>query len=211
MTVEMTTDMKEALIGLLKLAGTYTDGQEITSQDVQQAVEKLKSLIIQISKPGSGGSGGGGRANGAMSDITALSRGDANDDGSSRVLIAGQLGIITHQLRQALSKEGAEIYIANDVDEAITQYQKRDFSRVFIDLYMPTVREGLIVLDEIKKLSMVCNLKTAIVVLAPPSKDRSIKEICKTKGADVFIEKVDGWHKSIVDFYLGKGITEEDD
>jgi hypothetical protein len=42
-----------------------------------------------------------------------------------------------------------------------------------------------------------------IVVLAPVSKDNNLQDVCKTKGASYFLEKVDGWHTTILGIFQG--------
>lgn len=203
-------EMEAALKNLLQLAGLPDDAPAISPKEVQAAVDKLKTLVMQLSNAGgkqaagspAGGGGGGGSTS---SQIASLSKSQGKKDASRSVLLAGQLGIITHQLKQNLSKHGAQVMIARDVDDAIVEYQKQDYSLVVIDLFMPTEREGLIVLDEIKKLAMVCNIATDIIILAPSSKDKSLRDKCINHGANLYLEKAEGWHNTIAQFYLGEG------
>ena len=128
-----------------------------------------------------------------------------------KILVVGQLGIVTHQLKQALGKLGAEVVVAHDVHEAISMYQKEDFSTVIMDLFLPTEREGFLVLDEIKRLSLLCNISTNIVVLATPSRDKNLKELCKNRGAAVFLSKAEGWHKKVIELFSNPEKVPDDD
>ena len=119
------------------------------------------------------------------------------------VLIASQTGIITHQLRKAIGKLGGEVVIAQDVNAALAAYKNQDFGLVIVDLNMPTENEGMLVLDEIHRISVICRIKTDIVVLSPPTKDKHLKELCKNKGATIFLIKNDGWHNLVEEYYRG--------
>ncbi len=125
--------------------------------------------------------------------------------GDKNVLIAGQLGIITHQLRQSFTRLGGEVTVANDVHSALEAYKNRDFGLVIIDLFMPTEAEGLRVLDEVHRLSVICKIKTDTIVLSPPSrKDKHLRDLCKSKGATIFLEKNEGWYNLILEYYQGE-------
>lgn len=204
-------EMEEALEGFLQLAGVPKMGAGISTLDLQIALEKLKVKL------GDGGksSGGGGAAGGAQGSATAGGKSLDKDatpqkislDGKS-ILIAGEIGIITFQLKQVLTRLGGTVIIAKGVDEAISEYQRQDYTHVLIDLYMPTEREGLIVLEEIKRLKTICHLSTEILIISSPTKEKKLKDLCKTKGASCYLEKTEGWHKRIIDFCLGRLVEE---
>jgi CheY-like chemotaxis protein len=199
-----------ALAEMMSLMGIEIPQEGISPELLQQANQKLKGLLEAQSEIEDAEDQREALENPVASspqlnlaNVTKLTPQRLN--GRHRnVLITGQLGIIVHQLRQAITRQGGEVTIAKDIDEAITQYQKRDYSLVIIDLFMPTEREGLIVLDEIIRLSSACQIPTQVMVLAPQTKDSSIKERCKGKGAAFFLEKMEGWHKTILQYYHGE-------
>lgn len=188
-------ELQSALGGLLQLVGMTASGP-VTAGQVNEAVEKVKALLVQLKK---------------SSNLSAGSASSSSNGpvAHKNVLIAGQLGIVIHQLRQAISKLGGEVTIAKDVEEAISRYQKQDYSLVIIDLFMPSEREGLIVMEEIKRISVVCHIDTQIMVLGPPSKDNNMRELCKSKGASVFLEKAEKWHETILKYYQGEITAEQ--
>jgi CheY-like chemotaxis protein len=117
------------------------------------------------------------------------------------VLVVDDLGIITYQLEMAFKKIGFEVVISNEIYDAIDKYKKQDFGFVIIDLFIPTEREGFTLLDEIKKLSLLCKLNTKIIVMTATAKpEYKIKSI--NRGADHYIEKSAGWQKEILDVCL---------
>lgn len=194
-------EMELALSSLLELAG-IGPMEKPSAQDVTNAVGKLKLMI----------------ASNISDQMLAQANGQSKPGGSKplrlgpsgrhqNILIAGQLGIILHQLRQAINKLGGEVTLAKDMETAIEQYKKQEYSLVIIDLFMPTEREGMIVLDEIYRTNTLLQSKSQIIVLAPISKDNNLHEVCKTKGASHFLEKVDGWHNTILGIYMGEEPT----
>lgn len=116
-------------------------------------------------------------------------------------LIIDDLGIITYQLEMLFKKLGFEVTISNEINDAIDKFKKQDFGYVIMDLFIPTEREGFILLDEIKKLILLCKLNTLIVVMTASSKDEH-KKSCKNHGADVFIEKNQGWQKELIEICM---------
>ena len=199
-------ELQAALEELMRTAGIDVPEDGITPEHIQQISQKIKALMAKNASAatpieaavGDASLGAGGGV------VTPFPRAGKHQN----VLLAGQLGIIVHQLRQAITKLGGEVTIAQDVDDAISEYQKRDYSLVIIDLFMPTDREGLIVLEEIRRISVVCQINTQILILAPQVKDKGVRELCKSKGATFFLEKQEGWHKTILQYYAGE-ITEE--
>lgn len=183
-------DMLNALSSLLELAG-LPNSDAPTAQTVQEAVNKLKGILSS--------------QNSSSSDSALLSNPSNSlfrDAQNQKVLIAGQLGIVLHQLKQALAKQGAEVTLAKDMESAIEECQKSRFGLAIIDLYMPSEREGLIVMNEIKRSAGAT--PTEIIVLSPPCRDQNLQETCLNQGAKHFLEKVDGWHNTILSIYAGE-------
>ncbi len=119
------------------------------------------------------------------------------------VLIVDDLGIITYQLDMLFKKINFDVIISHEVYDAIETFKKRDFGYAVIDLFIPTEREGLILLDELKKLSLLCKLNTRIIVMTASSKPE-YESKCLNRGADFFIEKSPGWQKKILDACMEK-------
>ncbi len=119
------------------------------------------------------------------------------------VLIVDDLGIITYQLDMLFKKINFDVIISHEVYDAIETFKKRDFGYAVIDLFIPTEREGLILLDELKKLSLLCKLNTRIIVMTASSKPE-YETKCLNRGADFFIEKSPGWQKKILDACMEK-------
>ena len=65
-----------------------------------------------------------------------------------------------------------------------------------MDLFIPTEREGFILLTELKKMAQAQGVKTVIgVITASPRKE--IEQQCKARGADFFLEKNNDWQQQL--------------
>ena len=116
------------------------------------------------------------------------------------VLIIDDLGVIVYQLELLFKKMGFEVTTSNRVNDCITKFKKKDFGYVVMDLFLPTEKEGFLLLDELKKLVLLCKLDTKIVVMTASSK-ADYKINCKNRGADYFIDKTQGWQNELINYY----------
>jgi CheY-like chemotaxis protein len=114
------------------------------------------------------------------------------------VLIVDDLGIVTVQLQMLFKKLGYDVVISKELFDAIDKYKTKDFGYAVMDLFLPTEREGFILIDEIKKLSLLCKINTMIIVMSASNK-KEHKEKCINKGANHYIEKIPGWQKKILE------------
>ncbi len=117
------------------------------------------------------------------------------------VLVVDDLGIVTIQLESLFKKLGFKVQTSRELFDAIEQYKTQDFRYAVLDLFIPTEREGFILIDEIKKLSLLCKLNTRIIVMSASNKKEHMEK-CLHKGADIFIEKNAGWQSKITEFCL---------
>ena len=71
-----------------------------------------------------------------------------------------------------------------------------------MDLFIPTEREGFILLTELRKLAQASDIKTVIgVITASPRKE--IEQQCKLRGADFFLEKNNEWQANLLNIMNG--------
>jgi len=174
----------------------------VTLESLNEVVAKIKSKMnsvllsssnispLQSATPASVGLGH------SQSDETEPQR-------PKTVLIVDDLGIITYQLDILFKKMGYEVVISQEINDAISKYKKQDFGYAVIDLFIPTEREGFILLDELKKLSLLCKLNTRIIVMTASSKPE-YEQKSLNRGADFYIEKSPGWQKKIMEACLAK-------
>ncbi len=120
------------------------------------------------------------------------------DESAKKVLIVDDLGTITYQLGTMLTKKGFNTVCSNEIYDAIAKYKKQKFDVVILDLFIPTEREGFIILEEILKLNEQKKEKALVGIMSASSK-REHKQLCKERGADFYIEKADDWQKNILE------------
>ena len=129
------------------------------------------------------------------------------------ILIVDDLGVITYQLKVLLSRFKVDIDCSQEIYDAVNKYKKRKYQYVVMDLFIPTEREGFILLTELKKLAQTFNVETTVgVITASPRKE--IEQQCKLRGADFFLEKNNEWQAKLVDImdkYINKGSEQEEE
>lgn len=128
------------------------------------------------------------------------------------ILVVDDLGVITYQLKVLLSQFDYDIDCSQEIYDAVNKYKKRKYQYVVMDLFIPTEREGFILLTELKKMSEMWNVNTVVgVITASPRKE--IEQQCKLRGADFFLEKNNDWQNSltkIMDGYINVDKEEDD-
>lgn len=127
------------------------------------------------------------------------------------ILVVDDLGVITYQLKVLLSKFEYDIDCSQEIYDAVNKFKKRKYNYVVMDLFIPTEREGFILLTELKKMSVAADSNTVIgVITASPRKE--IEQQCRARGADFFIEKSNDWQNNlleIMDGYINADKEEE--
>ena len=123
-----------------------------------------------------------------------------SDDGfnlpKKTILIIDDLGVITYQLEVLFKQFGYEVITSKEIYDAIEKFKKQNFDMVVMDLFIPTEREGLILLEELKKVSASKQKAVKIGVMSASSK-KEHKQLCKIKGAEFYVEKIDDWQKEL--------------
>lgn len=133
--------------------------------------------------------------------------------GGPAILVVDDLGVITYQLKVLLSRFDLDIDCSQEIYDAVNKFKKRKYQYVVMDLFIPTEREGFILLMELKKLAAAYGTKSIVgVITASPRKE--IEQQCKLRGADFFLEKNNDWQSQlckIMDDYINAGKEEEED
>lgn len=129
------------------------------------------------------------------------------------ILIVDDLGVITYQLKVLLSKFDYDIDCSQEIYDAVGKFKKRKYNYVIMDLFIPTEREGFILLTELRKMAQMSGTKTIIgVITASPRKE--IEQQCKARGADFFLEKGNDWQNSlfsVIENYIKEENGEEEE
>lgn len=143
----------------------------------------------------------------------ALNNNVEEENNGPAILVVDDLGVITYQLKVLLSRFDYDIDCSQEIYDAVNKFKKRKYEYVVMDLFIPTEREGFILLTELKKLALLYEKNTVIgVITASPRKE--IEQQCRARGADFFLEKNSDWQNSlcnIMDGYINACKKDEDD
>jgi CheY-like chemotaxis protein len=133
------------------------------------------------------------------------------EDGPA-ILVVDDLGVITYQLKVLLSRFKYDVDCSQEIYDAVNKYKRRKYAYVVMDLFIPTEREGFILLTELKKLAQSYGVNSVIgVITASPRKE--IEQQCKHRGADFFLEKNNEWQANlleVMDSYINAGKEKDD-
>ncbi len=135
----------------------------------------------------------------------------AEDDSKNpAILVVDDLGVITYQLKVLLSQFEYDIDCSQEIYDAVNKFKKRNYRYVVMDLFIPTEREGFILLTELRKMAAAYGTKTIIgVITATPRKE--IEQQCKMRGADFFLEKNHDWQNTLYKIMDGYIHAKEDE
>lgn len=129
------------------------------------------------------------------------------------ILVVDDLGVITYQLKVLLSQFDYDVDCSQEIYDAVNKFKKRKYQYVVMDLFIPTEREGFILLTELKKMAAVLGVNTVVgIITASPRKE--IEQQCKARGADFFLEKNNDWQNELYEImngYINDGKEDEED
>ena len=132
----------------------------------------------------------------------ALNNNVEEENNGPAILVVDDLGVITYQLKVLLSRFDYDIDCSQEIYDAVNKFKKRKYEYVVMDLFIPTEREGFILLTELKKLALSYEKNTVIgVITASPRKE--IEQQCRARGADFFLEKNSDWQHSLCNIMDG--------
>ncbi len=165
-----------------RLAGVSSSAYELTPENFNTLLAKVEQNAPQKSKASV----------------------PSTDPDKEHVLVVGLLGIINYQLKTMLKRNGYEVSVVKTAEEAVQEFQKNDYKKIVIDLLMPTEFEGFRVLNEIKKIAILCNMQFDIVVMANPTTNQEkLQSEATIHGADYFLVRSNGWHNDLLDYING--------
>ena len=194
-TIEVDTEFLEDLYGLV---GKIPPGEKNINLDL------LKDLLLDIKRKMEQTKSSDNLANNSTkTKRTDIYSDEDIEENKDAVLIVDDLGVITYQLGVMFRNLGYDVVIAKEIYDAINKFKKREYKMVVMDLFIPTDREGVLLLDELVKLSKMADSSTIIGVMTASSK-KEHRHMCLKKGADFYIEKVDDWQNELVE-YCEKG------
>lgn len=177
------------------------EDQEITMAMLRKQLDEIENAFKEAKRAANEKSGytPAQRQPGPMAQNNfedAIPQGEEFNLPKKNILIIDDLGVITYQLSVLFKQYNYEVTTSKEIYDAIEKFKKQGFDLVLMDLFIPTEREGFILLEELKKVAATKQKPTKIGVMsASPKKEH--KQMCKMKGAEFYIEKIDDWQKEL--------------
>ena len=162
---------------------------EITLDSLKDVLEEINTNIGKLRLYAAG-------ASEKFNELRSLNKQTA-DFAQENVLIIDDLCIITYQLGVLFKGLGYNVTVAKDIYDAVDKFKKNHFNLVVLDLFLPTEKEGFILLEELIKLKELQPQDIKIGVMTASSKVEH-RNLCLEKGADFFVEKTENWQKNLV-------------
>lgn len=177
------------------------EGQEITLSMLRRQLDEIEGVLAEAKSAASQKPSSAPPTRQPLPPSAGSFDDDTyNDDGfnlpKKTILIIDDLGVITYQLSVLFKQYNFEVTTSKEIYDAIEKFKKQSFDMVIMDLFIPTEREGFILLEELKKVSVSKQKPSKIGVMSASSK-KEHKQMCKMKGAEFYVEKVDDWQKEL--------------
>ena len=118
-----------------------------------------------------------------------------------KVLIIDDLGTITYQLSVIFKRAGYLPITSREIYDAVDKFKRSTYDYVVMDLFIPTEREGFILLEELKKIS-TSRKETSIFAIMSASTRKEHKQNCERRGAAFYVEKVKKKKKELFNMLL---------
>ncbi len=193
--IDLGEDFLKKFFGLTEQS--IPEGQEITPAMMKKQLDKIEEKLIQAKRKSEVSASSSQEKSSLSSNVNdEISVGNNLNSDMKNILIIDDLGVITYQLSVAFKQVGYEVTTSKEIYDAIEKFKKQNFDLVVMDLFIPTEREGLILLEELKKITLnkTKHTKIGIMSASPQAKH---KQLCKMKGAEFYVEKVDDWQKKL--------------
>lgn len=212
-TVELDEQFLKKFFGITERI--IPEGQEITPAMLRKQLDEIEDALVNAKLAEQESKLAAAKANkpnyqaapvkdsfGEISAAAATFGEDQFNLPKKTILIIDDLGVITYQLGVLFKKFNYETVDSKEIYDAIEKFKKQDFDLVVMDLFIPTEREGFILLEELKKTSSNKRKPSKIGVMSASAK-KEHKQLCKMKGAEFYIEKIDDWQKELINLVKG--------
>lgn len=175
----MTRDIvlsKEQLFNLIKISGIDANPDVADENTVSRALIAIERKLNFFNYP--------------LSFFTAE---------NLNVLIVDDMELSIFQLTSMLKKIGMNVYVARNKEEAISEFKKKHFDYLIVDLFLPDAEDGFSVVEEANRLKNEENKNFKTLVVSGTD-DKQMVQKCYTLGVDEFIPKQPDWHEKVMKF-----------
>jgi len=167
---------KEQLFNLIKISGIDANPDNADENTVSRALIAIERKLNFFNYP--------------LSFFTAE---------NLNVLIVDDMELSIFQLTSMLKKIGMNVYVARNKEEAISEFKKKHFDYLIVDLFLPDAEDGFFVVEEANKLKNEENKNFKTLVISGTD-DKQMVQKCYTLGVDEFIPKQPDWHEKVMKF-----------
>jgi len=170
----------------------------------KQVLNIQERIRLTLAESGGGGSTSKKTSNKSSNEDTNESEEANINSAQKKMLLVDNLGIITYQIQMIMESLGHTVIVSKDAYNAISLFEENAYDIVMLDLLIPTEREGLILLKQLKKIADDRNASTIIGTMSVAGK-KELKGLTLEHGADFYIEKSLNWQdkfKKMIEKYL---------
>lgn len=170
----------------------------------KQVLNIQERIRLTLAESGGGGTTAKKKQNKNINDDSNENEENKVNLGQKKMLLVDNLGIITYQIQMIMESLGHAVIVSKDAYNAISLFEENDYDIVMLDLLIPTEREGLILLKQLKKIADDKNAQTIIGTMSVAGK-KELKTLTIEHGADFYIEKSLNWQdklKKMIEKYL---------
>ncbi len=167
---------KEQLFNLIKISGIDANPDVADENTVSRALIAIERKLNFFNYP--------------LSFFTAE---------NLNVLIVDDMELSIFQLTSMLKKIGMNVYVARNKEEAISEFKKKHFDYLIVDLFLPDAKDGFAVVEEANRLKNEEN-KSFKTLVVSGTDDKQMVQQCYTLGVDEFIPKQPDWHEKVMKF-----------
>lgn len=179
---------KEQLFNLIKISGIDVNPDNADEAAVSKALIAIERKLNFFNYP--------------LSFFTAE---------NLNVLIVDDMELSIFQLTSMLKKIGMNVFVARNKEEAISEFKKKHFDYVIVDLFLPDASDGFELVAAANKIKNEDNKDFKILVISGTD-DKEMVQKCYSLGVDEFIPKQPDWHENVMKFIsnsAGKTTNEE--
>ncbi len=167
---------KEQLFNLIKISGIDANPDMADESTVSKALIAIERKLNFFNYP--------------LSFFTAE---------NLNVLIVDDMELSIFQLTSMLKKIGMNVYVARNKEEAISEFKKKHFDYVLVDLFLPDADDGFELVKEANKIKNEENKNFKVLVISGTD-DKQMVQQCYSLGVDEFIPKQPDWHEKVMKF-----------
>ena len=167
---------KEQLFNLIKIAGIDANPDTADESTISKALIAIERKLNFFNYP--------------LSFFTAE---------NLNVLIVDDMELSIFQLTSMLKKIGMNVFVARNKEEAISEFKKKHFDYIIVDLFLPDAEDGFSLVEAANQFKNEQNKNFKLLVVSGTD-DKQMVQKCYSLGVDEFISKQPDWHEKVMKF-----------